>query len=77
MSMTLDQLVTEAQQLPREQVVELCDRLLVATAAESDAEIEGAWRAGTRRRVAGIESGRVAGIPGADELAETRSIVGR
>jgi putative addiction module component (TIGR02574 family) len=75
--MTLDQLVTEAQQLPRDQVVELCDRLLVSAGDEPDAKIDAAWRAETRRRVAEIESGQVTGIPGEEVMAEIRHIVGR
>jgi putative addiction module component (TIGR02574 family) len=77
MSMTLDQLVAEAQQLPRDQVVELCDRLLVSASDQPDAEIDAAWRTETRRRVAEIESEQVIGIPGDEVMAEIRHIVGR
>jgi hypothetical protein len=40
MPMTLDQIVAEARQLPREQSAELIDFLLADTVAAPDAEIE-------------------------------------
>ena len=40
MPITLDQIVAEARQLPREQSAELIDFLLAATVAAPDAEIE-------------------------------------
>ncbi len=77
MSLTLDQLVAEAQQLPREQSAELIDRLLAETFRAPDAEIEAAWKSETRRRVAEIESGAEPGVPGEQAMAELRRIVGR
>jgi len=77
MALTLDQIVAEARQLPREQSAALFDRLLAETFDTSDAEIEQAWRIETRRRIAEIESGAEPGVPGEKALAELRRIVGR
>jgi Putative addiction module component len=57
MSMTLDQIVAEAQQLPREQAAELLDQLMADAFGAPDAGIEQAWKTETRRRIAEIESG--------------------
>ena len=76
MSMTVDQIVAEARQLPREKKTELFDLLLVETFAQPDPEIDTAWRLETRRRIAEIESGQVKGIPGEQVMAELRQIVG-
>lgn len=77
MSLTLDQIVAEVRQLPREQSAELFDRLLAETVDTPDAEIEQAWKIETRRRIAEIESGAEPGVPGEEALAELRRIVGR
>jgi putative addiction module component (TIGR02574 family) len=77
MSLTLDQIVEEARQLPREQSAELIDRLLADAVDTPDAEIEQAWKTETRRRIAEIESGVEPGVPGEQAMAELRRIVGR
>lgn len=77
MSLTLDQIVAEVRQLPREQSAELFDRLLAETVNTPDAEIEQAWKIETRRRIAEIENGVEPGVPGEEALAELRRIVGR
>lgn len=77
MSLTLEQIVAEARQLPREQSAELLDRLLVDAMETPDAEIEQAWKVETRRRIAEIESGEEPGVPGEQAMAELRRIVGR
>ena len=77
MSLTLDQIVEEARQLPREQTAELIDRLLAETVDKPDADIENAWKVETRRRIAEIESGAEPGIPGEQAMAELRRVVGR
>lgn len=73
--MTVEQIVTEARQLPRDKKTELFDRLLVEI-AQPDPEIDAAWRIETRRRIAEIESGQVKGIPGEQVMAELRQIAG-
>ena len=77
MPLTLDQIVAEARRLPREQSVELIDRLLADAAEASDPEIEQAWKVETRRRIAEIESGAEPGVPGGQAMAELRRILGR
>lgn len=77
MSLTLDQIVEEARQLPREQTAELIDRLLAETIGTPDKDIEDAWKVETRRRIAEIESGAEPGISGEQAMAELRRVVGR
>lgn len=77
MPLTLDQIVAEARQLPREQAAELFDRLLADAVSAPDGEMEQAWKNETRRRIAEIESGREPGVDGETALAELRRIAGR
>jgi hypothetical protein len=77
MAMTVEQLVYEARQLPREQAAELFDRLLMETFAQPDPEVDAAWRQEIRRRIADIESGCEPGADGDEVMAELRKIVGR
>lgn len=76
MSMTVQQIVSEARQLPRDQLSELFDLLLAESFAQPDPENDAAWRDETNRRVAEIQSGQVKGIPGDQVMAELREIVG-
>lgn len=77
MPITLDQIIEEARHLPREQLVELVDRLTLSLHGSTDADVEDGWKTEVRRRVAEIENGEVEGIPG-DEVSErVRRIVGR
>ena len=77
MPMTLDQIVEEANRLPREQVAEVVDRLTSALHAGVDSEIEDSWKQETRRRLAELEVGRVQAIPGHVVSHAIRKIVGR
>lgn len=77
MPMTVEEIVREVRHLPREQAVELFDRLLVETVATPDPEIDAAWRQEIRRRITDIEKGRETGVDGDEVLAELRRIVGR
>lgn len=77
MSLTLDQLVAEARQLPREQLAELLDLLTFELHEEIDPEIEAAWADEAQRRLAEIKSGKVKTIPGEQVMAELRRVVGR
>ena len=76
MSLTLDQIVAEARQLPREQAAELFNRLLADTVSMPDAEVEQAWKDETRRRIAEIESGAEPGVSSDEAMARLRRIVG-
>ena len=77
MPMTLDQIVEEASQLPREQVAEVVDRLTSGLHADVEPEIEFAWKRETRRRLAELESGNVQAVPGEVVSSRIRKIVGR
>ncbi len=76
MPMTPKQIVAEARQLPTDQMSELVDQLLAECFARPDPEIDDAWRSETRRRVAEIQSGKLAGVPGEEVMSEVRKIVG-
>ena len=77
MSMTLQQIMSEARQLPREEISQLLDLLLAESFTQPDPEVEAEWRTETRRRIAEIESGTVQGIPGEQVMAELRQIIVR
>ena len=77
MPMSVEQIVSEARHLPREQAVELFDRLLAENLVVPDPEIDAAWKQEIQRRIAQIESGREPGVDGDEVMAELRKIVGR
>ena len=74
--MTLQQLVTEARQLSRNEMSDLVDQLLADSFGRPDPEIDELWRTETQRRLAEIQSGKVALIPGEEVMTEVRKIVG-
>lgn len=74
---TLDQIVEDARQLPREQVAELVDRLTMDLAKGMDPGTENAWTDTAMRRLAEMESGKVKPVPGDEVMARARKIVGR
>ena len=77
MSLTLDQILEEAQQWPDDVVTELVDRLMVAKHGGLDSENDLAWRSEAQRRLAELESGQVQGVPLEETLAKARAILGR
>lgn len=77
MAMTVEQIVHEARQLPREQAAELFDRLLAESFTTPDPETDAAWQQEVRRRITEIEAGREPGVDGDEVMAEVRKIVGR
>jgi putative addiction module component (TIGR02574 family) len=77
MSLTLDQILEEAQQWPDDVVAELVDRLTLARHGVNEPELSPAWRAEVQRRVEDIRSGREKGIPGEEVMAKARKLVGR
>jgi hypothetical protein len=74
MPMTLDQIVEETREMPGEVVAELIDRILVARHGGVDASVASAWKTETGRRIAGIESGNVKGVPLEESLARIQKI---
>jgi putative addiction module component (TIGR02574 family) len=75
--MTLDQIVEETRQLPREQVAELVDELTLRLHQGIDPVVENAWREETSRRMEEIIEGKVQGIPMEQVSESIRAIVGR
>jgi putative addiction module component (TIGR02574 family) len=76
MPITLDQIVEETREMPRDTVAELIDRILVARHGGLDTSVAGAWKTETDRRIAEIESGKVKGVPLEESLARARKIAG-
>lgn len=76
MSMTLEQIVSESRQLPREQLVELVDRLTIELHEEPDPANDAAWAEEVRHRLDEIRSGKVQPIPGEEVMARARKLVG-
>jgi putative addiction module component (TIGR02574 family) len=77
MSLTLDQIVEEARQLPHDTVAELVDRIMLAKYGVADEPLSPAWREVVHRRVEDIRSGREPGIDGEEVMARARKLVGR
>lgn len=77
MSLTLDQIVEEARQLPDDTVAELVDRIMLAKHGVEDAPMSPAWSETLQRRVEDIRSGREPGIDGAEVMVRARKLVGR
>ena len=70
----VDELSRKARALPPEDRVRLADELL-ATVQEVDAEVEQAWDAEIRRRIAEIDSGTAKLIPAEEVFAEVRRLL--
>jgi putative addiction module component (TIGR02574 family) len=72
--MTVEQVVSEVDQMSEDQVVLLVDRL-TQRLQTIDPEIEEAWSAEIRRRVDDLESGKVQEIPGEEVTARVRQLL--
>ena len=77
MSTTVDQLVTEIRELPRDMVADVVDRVLFESHGGQDTEKVKDWSQTVNRRLNEICNGEVAGIPGEETAAKVRDIVGR
>ncbi len=77
MAMTVEQLVAEARQLPRDQRAELLDRLGEIVHGEVPAGVAEAWNQLALERLASLESGRSKLVPGEDAMARMRERIGR
>ena len=77
MTMTLDQIVEETRQLPREQVAELVDVLTLSLHQAIDPSVEEAWKKETSSRVQEIMEGKVQGIPMEEVFARAARVLGR
>ncbi len=76
MSMTVEQIVAEARQLPRDLVAELFDRIGLELHGGIDPSVEAAWGQEALRRLAEIDSGQVQSIPGDEVMARMRKLIG-
>lgn len=74
MSDLVDELSRKAQALPPEDRVRLAEELL-ATIQEPDLEVEAAWGAEIKRRIAEIDNGTAKLIPAEEVFAEVRRLI--
>jgi putative addiction module component (TIGR02574 family) len=75
MPTTAEQLYQEALSLPLEARADLTERLVATLAEEIPSEITPAQLDEVHRRVAQVESGEVALIPGDEALARVRTLL--
>ena len=75
--MTVDPLVLEARQLPRELRAELLDRLGLEMHGEASPEVEAEWNRVALERLAAVETGRSQAHPGEEVMARMRHLIGR
>jgi putative addiction module component (TIGR02574 family) len=71
MSMNLEALEAQAMQLSAAERARLVERLIASL--DSDPAVEEAWAAEVERRIAEVENGSVALLPGAVALARLKS----
>ncbi len=77
MSVTVDQLVSEARQLPLDLRAELLDRLGEAMHGEAPREVAEAWNRVALDRLTAVDEGRSRTHPGEDALARMHQRIGR
>jgi len=72
---TTEEIFRDAVALPRDVRAELTERLIASLAEDVSPEITNAQLAEVRRRIAQVESGEVALIPGDEALARVRKLL--
>lgn len=72
---TSEEIFREAVALPTDVRVELTERLIASLAADVSPETTKAQLAEVRRRIAQVDSGEVALIPGDEVLAQVRRLL--
>lgn len=77
MSMTVDQILSEARQLPQDLRAELLDRLGGAMHGDEAPEVASEWNQLALRRLAEVESGHSKLRPGEEVMARMRQFIGR
>ncbi len=77
MALTIDQITSEAMQLPVSSRAELAEKLVESLDFTEDDTVRTAWAAEAIRRRDDVRSGRVQTIPGEQVLAEIRQMLGR
>ena len=70
MASIIDEITLKARALPAEDRARLAEELLSTLQENPDPEIEAAWDAEIRRRLADIDSGNAKLIPAAEVFAE-------
>lgn len=75
MTQAVAQLLEEAEQLSVSERAELADRIVESLAHDIPPDVEQAQITEVRRRIAQVEAGEVALIPGEEALAHVRRIV--
>ncbi len=75
MTQAVAQILEEAEQLSTQERADLADRIVESLARSIPADIAQAQITEVRRRVAQVEAGEVALIPGEDALAQVRRIL--
>ena len=75
MTQSVAHILEEAEQLSVQERAELADRLMESLAHDIPPDIAAAQIAEVRRRIAQVESGEVALIPGDEALARVRQLV--
>jgi putative addiction module component (TIGR02574 family) len=73
MSLTADQIASEALSLPRPERARVADVLIASLATEP--EVEHAWDTEIRRRLRDIDAGVTQMIPGDEVLAEVEALL--
>jgi hypothetical protein len=76
MPLTEEQIFAEVKQWPLDRLTQLLDRLAGAMHSV-DIDADELWKRETRSRLAEIEQGLVAGVPGQQVSDRIRGIVGR
>ena len=77
MSLTIDQITTEAMQLSVSSRAELAEKLVRSLDFSEDDDLQRIWATEAIRRRDDVRSGRVKTIPGEQVLAEVRQMLGR
>ena len=72
---TSEEIFRDAVALPPDVRAELTERLIASLAEDISPEITSAQLAEVRRRIAQVESGEVALVPGDEALARVRSLL--
>lgn len=75
MSLTIDQITTEAMHLPISSRAELAEKLVESLDFSEDGDIQQAWASEAIKRRDDVRSGKVKTIPGEDVLAEVRQMI--
>jgi putative addiction module component (TIGR02574 family) len=77
MSLTIDQIASEAMLLPVSSRAELAEKLVESLDFSEDDEVLRGWAAEAIRRRDEVRSGKVKTIPGGEVIAEVRRMLGQ